>query len=258
MNMKLNRQAFLNYDVARGTPKQNPFVEPEPESRPKPKPPVEKKPMAVYYTVGICAAMLQVAIIASATWLVLGLGKGNYSAEESMLVAARAILAASPNHEVTDLDFKAGKLTVTNLVSGKISSFSVADVKNGSIMLTNGDGDEIAVGPLALAKRDTGPTGFPQDLILYPGAVPRVISSDVSGESHSGAVEQTTVEPIASVIETFEKTLLTAGYTILSKRVSDESGSIESERSAPYRVITIELASEAGRTVVVIDYDFHK
>jgi len=257
MNMKLDRVSFLSFNTPEGGQKPAGQDEPEPKSRVKPKPDQPKKPMAVYYAVGISAALLQLAIIASATLLLFGSGENSASAKNPILAAAGMIIASSPNYEVAGTDFKAGKIEIKDLNSGKIASFSSDDIKNGIFKFTNSGGDVINIDSRAAEKSESSrPSEIPEGIILYPGATPKVLSYMASDESEEGSIEQITNEPISKVIETFEKALLAAGYSISSKSLYEDEGSLVSERDGSKRVIAIDAKLEEGRTKIVIQYNF--
>jgi hypothetical protein len=213
--------------------------------------------MAVYYAVGACAAILQLAITASAALLLFGGGKGSDSLENPILIAAIAIVGASSSYEVTDVNLREDKIEIRNLDSGNRATFSAADIKNGVFRFKNSGGDEINIGVHSDEKNAPGkPADMPEGMVIYPGATPRAISYTASDEFYDGAIEQTTSDPIPKVLATFERALMAAGYTISSKILYEDSGSIVSEHEDPYRVIAVDATLEESRTKIVIQYLF--
>jgi hypothetical protein len=256
MNMKLNRSAFLDFNSARGTPKMNPFGESEP--RPKTEPPPSKKQMAVYYAVGVSAAMLQVAIIASAALLLFGNTSSPGSAESQIIAGTKAIIASNPKYVVTGTDLIEGKIEIKDLGSGKTAFFSVNDIKNGSFKFANSGGEEVSIEPRkAEAVAISKPVGVPDSMTLYPGTAHRILSYATSEGQEDGDIEQITDDPIPKVFATFERILLADGYSITSKTLYEDAGSIVFEREHPSRVIAIDATHEEGRTKIVIQYNFN-
>jgi hypothetical protein len=260
MGMKLNRSAFLNFNSARGTPKMNPFDDYDQEPRRGQPPPPPKRPMAVYCIVGVCAAMLQVAIIASAALLLFGNINAPASPESQIISGTKAILASNAKYVVADADLREGKIEIKDLTSGKIASFSAADIKNGSFKFANGGGEEVSVEPrkaetIAANKPANIPDGMTN--YLYPGVPHRVISYAKSEGQEDGDIEQFTDDPIPKVFATFEKNLLAEGYSITSKTLYEDSGSIVFGLERPSRVIAIDAVHEEGRTKIAIQYNFN-
>jgi len=265
MGMKLNRSAFLNFNSARGTPKMNPFGEHEHnrdyDSEPRRnQPPLPKKPMAVYYVVGVCAAMLQVAIIASAALLLFGNINVPGSPESQIIAGTKAILASNAKYVVAGADLREGIIEIKDLTSGKIASFSAADIRNGTFKFANGGGEEVSVEPIkAEAIAASKPANIPDGMIhyLYPGVPYRVLSYASSDGQEDGDIEQFTDDPIPKVFATFEKNLLAEGYSITSKTLYEDAGSIVFGLEHPNRVIAIDATAEEGRTKIIVQYNFN-
>jgi len=263
MGMKLNRSAFLNFNSARGTPKMNPFGEHGNDYDQEPRrnqPPLPKKPMAVYYVVGVCAAMLQVAIIASAALLLFGNINVPGSPESQIIAGTKAILASNAKYVVAGADLREGIIEIKDLTSGKIASFSAADIRNGTFKFANGGGEEVSVEPIkAEAIAASKPANIPDGMIhyLYPGVSYRVLSYAASDGQEDGDIEQFTDDPIPKVFATFEKKLLAEGYSITSKTLYEDAGSIVFGLEHPNRVIAIDATADEGRTKIVVQYNFN-
>jgi len=261
MGMKLNRSAFLNFNSARGTPKMNPFGDHDHDLEPRRhQPPPPKKPMAAYYIVAVCAAMLQVAIIASAALLLFGNINAPSSPESQIIAGTKALLASNPKYVVAGADLREGKIEIKDLTSGAIASFSAAEIKNGTFKFANSGGEEVSVEPI---KAETIAASKPANISvgmiphLYPGSAHRAISYAASDGQEDGDVEQFTDDPIPKVFATFEKSLLADGYSITSKTLYEDSGSIVFGRERPNRVIAIDAVHEEGRTKIAIQYNFN-
>jgi hypothetical protein len=269
--MKLNRSAFLNFNSARGTPKMNPFgdqdhnhnhnhsndYDQEPRRN---QPPLPKKPKAVYVVLGVCAAMLQVAIIASAALLLFGNINVPGTPESQIIAGTKAILASNAKYVVAGSDLREGMIEIKDLTSGKIASFSAADIRNGTFKFANGGGEEVSVEPIkAEAIAASKPANIPEDMVhyLYPGVPYRVLSYASSEGQEDGDIEQLTDDPIPKVFATFEKKLLAEGYSVTSKTLYEDAGSIVFGLERPNRVIAIDATAEENRTKIIVQYNFN-
>lgn len=246
---------------------------------PAPGSPAPKKGLSGLAIAGIgCGGLIVIGLIG--VFILVGkacTGLKEYAQEAQKNPAkAAALLAAkfNPDIEVISTDDAKGEITLKDKKTGKVTTLSFDDIKNGKFSITDEHGGKVTVdgaqvgtdgsikiqGPngetvITASKGLEAPAWVPQ----YPGLKAGGgggMRSEKDGIT-SGVISGETTDPVGKVKEFFESKLKAAGYTVeanIANANGADSGFIKGVKEDGRSSINIMLTGEGEKTSVAVQY----
>jgi hypothetical protein len=230
------------------------YDEPEPEPV---KPP--EKPVRLYYILGGSAAALLIAInVASYYFFRPKIDISKFDKDLLFLTVAENIINDDADHQVIESSNSANRIKVKNIKTGKITSFSLEDLKKSKFAFINSQYEEIKINyedSHPLSKNEQTQLGIiPKGIVVYPRAPIKTNSHLVTSEGEIGELEQHTTDSIAKVVDVMERELKSAGYSISVSSVFADSGAIVAEHDEMRRIIAVDALPDISSTKILIHY----
>jgi hypothetical protein len=168
--------------------------------------------------------------------------------------AAKMIVAMNPDLTEVRHDDNAGTITVRDKNTGKESTLSFDDIKNGKIRFSATD----EKGETATMEIGGGTGKLPSWVPEYPGASGKGTFS-IQGNSRDGSAQGgnysfTTRDPAAKVIEYYQEKLKDLGMSINVTSSTDQGGMFVATDDKEKRSLTVVVGESSGETTVSLIY----
>jgi hypothetical protein len=220
--------------------------------------PVKKTNPLVWILGGVGGCLVLVIIVVGCfTFFVAYKAKqagldGDLMRKNPALAAAKIAIAVNPNLEMVSVDENRGEITVRDKKTGKVSSMTFEDAKNGKYTWRE-DGRTVTFGGRAKI-----PTWVPD----YPGSDPRASVSARGDGEESGGFTFKTSDGGDKVLRFYEDQFKASGMKITKNVTSEDgrgsAGMLHGTDESGRRSINAVIAGEAGDTSVVITYQTNK
>ena len=214
--------------------------EPQAPAPPTAQPPAKKKVSPWIWVLGGCLFLVVVVLLlmGGCTWFLADKAKDIAADFEANPAKAAAEIAVkfNPDLELVSTDEESGTMTVLEKSTGKEVTLNFEEIADGRFSFETEEGEStISFDPegeagLTIESPD-GTTTFgaggvlPSWIPLYPGASePQGAYSSTAGDQRSGAVSFRSTDPVARVLEFYERTLKAAGLEV-SKTTFTTQGS---------------------------------
>ena len=253
----------------------------EPQTPPPPAPPAaqapaKKKISPWVWVLGGCLVLILLVLLlmGGCAWFVAD--KAQEMAAEFEANPAKAgaelMVKLNPDLELVSSDDEAGTMTVRQKSTGEEITLDFAEIADGNFSFETDEGESsISFDPDGEGGITVeGPTGetatfggdasdeLPDWVTVYPGSSePQGAYSSTSGSERSGAVSFRSTDPVARVLEYYERTLKAAGLEVTKTRFTaqgSDGGMLVGKSQAPQRSVTVMVNAEEGETVININY----
>ncbi len=249
----------------------------EPQTPPPPPPaqPAKKKVSPWVWVLGGCLVLvvLVLLLMGGCTWFLADKAKDMAAEFEANPARAAAEMAVrlNPDLELVSSDEEAGTMTVLQKSTGEEVTLNFQDIAEGKFSFETDEGtssisfDPEGEGGVTVEGPD-GTTSYgakagdelPSWIAVYPGASePQGAYSSTSGDQRSGAVSFRTGDPVARVLEFYERSLKAAGLEV-SKTTFTAQGSaggmLNGNSEEPTRSVTVMVNDEDGETAIAVNY----
>ncbi|HEV2690783.1 MAG TPA: hypothetical protein VGV35_19640 [Bryobacteraceae bacterium] len=168
------------------------------------------------------------------------------------LAAAKIMVAANPDIEMVSTDEVKGEITVRDKKTGKVSTVSFEDAKNGKFTMKEG-ANTVTIG---------GKAKFPAWVPDYPGSEPQGAFSASGAEGDSGTFTFKTKDSSDKVTKYYQDSFQTTGLKITSNVTSQNGqtsgGMLSAQDDANKHTVTVIIGVEGGETTVAVTYATNK
>ncbi len=226
----------------------NNWVPPVPPSPTAAQPPQKKSKWWLYGLLG-CGGLILVVII-----LVVALGAYIWQKApktEGQMVA-KIIEMANPDIEIVNLDEAAGSVTVKDKKTGKTTTISLDDAKQGKISFTSEDtGESVTFGAGAAEQ-------LPSWVTPYPGATAQGGITGKKEGANSGSVNYTTTDSVSQVAEFYKQKLNDQGFQLKDDSQmpsSDSFAMVVGSSADEKRTLTVSASNSEGQTTIQLTFE---
>lgn len=261
--------------MSNGVPPPPPPSAPPPATYPPPGVPAPaKKGLSPLAWVGIgCGGLLLLALVAFAIGTTLLVNKGKELAAEyegnPARAAAELVVRVNPDLEMVSTDEEAGTMTIRQISTGKVGTFSYSDLQKGKFSWSSDDGSvsydlsnaeeegiaiETAEGRTVLGGKGSQlpewvplPDGVTQSGSLY---------SSQSGDTVTGAFTYGTDRDPDELVDFYVQALEGAGFEVETNRLEaggSRHASVSGRRDG--QSVTATVTTEAGTTNLMLHYE---
>lgn len=233
--------------------------------------PAKKKTSPWVWVLGGCLVLLVLILLVmgTCTWFVAD--KAKEFAEEMEAnpakMAAELAVRVDPDLEIVESDDEAGTLTVRRKSTGEVYTANFDDIAEGKMTIETPQGESsISFDPTEGGLTVQGPGGetttfgasasdeLAEWIPRYPGASePEGAFSSTSGDQRSGSASFRTTDPVARVLEFYERSLKAAGMEVSKTTFTaqgSDGGMITANSDDPQRSVTVMVSDEDGETLV--------
>ena len=250
--------------------------EPQAPIPPAPQPPAKKKVSPWVWVLGGCLALIVLVLLlmGACTWFVADKAKEMAADFEANPAKAAAEMAVrlNPDLELVETDEEAGTMTVLQKSTGEEITLNFDEIAEGRFSFETDEGtSSISFDPEGEGGVTfEGPEGetttyggdaeneLPAWISQYPGgSEPQGTYSSTAAGERSGAVSVTTSDPVARVLEYYERTLKAEGLEVSKTTFTaqgSEGGMLNGSSQDPKRTVTVMVGEEGGETTVNITY----
>lgn len=250
--------------------------EPQAPTTPAAQPPAKKKVSPWVWVLGGCLVLILVVLLlmGACTWFVADKAKDIAADFEDnpTKAAAELMVSLNPDLELVSTDDGAGTMTVRQKSTGEEITLNFDEIAEGRFSFETEEGESSISFDSEGGEGVTfqGPDGetttyggaasddLPDWIDLYPGASePEGTYSSTAGGQQSGAVSFRSTDPVARVLEFYERTLKAAGLDVSKTTFTaqgSEGGMLNGSSQDPQRQVTVMVGDEDGETVVNINY----
>ncbi len=249
--------------------------EPQTPAPPAAQPPAKKKVSPWVWVLGGCLVLvfLVLLLMGGCTWFLADKAKdmaADFEANPAK-AAAELVVRINPDLELVSTDEGAGTMTVLQKSTGEEITLNFEDIAEGRFSFETDEGestisfDPEGEGGLTVEGPDgttTFGSGADDDLpgwvSVYPGASePEGAYSSTAGDQRTGAVSFRTTDPVARVLEFYERTLKAEGLDVTKNIFTaqgSEGGMLNGSSQSPARSVTVMVSEEDGETVISVNY----
>jgi len=222
-------------------------VPPIPPAQTSAQPPQKKSKWWLYGLLG-CGGLIVVIVVVVVALSAYVWNKVPKSGAE---MAAKMIELANPDVEVVKLDEATGRLTLKDKKTGKTTTISVEDAKEGRISFESEDSNQsMTIGAGAAAK-------LPSWVITYPGATAQGGLTGQGEDASGGSVSYTTTDSISQVIAFYKERLVAEGFQLKDEgqMTGTESFAMVAASTADdKRTVNVVANSVEGKTNIQLSY----
>lgn len=250
----------------------------EPQAPPPPptaQPPGKKKVSPWVWVLGGCLVLIVVILLlmGACTWFVADEVKDMAADFEANPAKAAAEMAVrlNPDLELISSDEEAGTMTVRQESTGEEITLDFDEIAEGRFSFETDEGEStISFDPQGEGgvtfEGPEGKTTFganaggdlPSWIALYPGASePQGAYSSTTGDQRSGAVSFRTTDPVARVLEFYERSLKATGLEVSKTTFTaqgSDGGMLNGSSEEPQRSVTVMVNEEDGETAIAVNY----
>ena len=248
--------------------------EPQAPAPPIDQPPAKKKTSPWVWVLGGCLVLIVLVLLlmGACTWLVKDKVQEMAADFEANPTKAAAELAVrfNPDLELISSDEEAGTMTVLQKSTGKEITLDFEDIAEGRFSIETEDGESTISfdpegeggltfeGPEGTTTFGGGDADLPEWIAVYPGASePQGTYSSTAGDQRSGSVSFRSTDPVARVLEFYERSLKAAGLevnkTTFTAQGSD-GGMLQANSQDPQRTVMVMVSDEDGETSIAVTY----
>jgi hypothetical protein len=166
------------------------------------------------------------------------------------LAVAKMVTAFNPDVEVLHTDDGAGTITVRDRRTGKVTTLSFDDVKNGRFHFTAQDEN----GKSASMEFGGSASKLPSWIPAYPGSTPQVAFTASGDQGEGGTFSFTTSDAPPKVMQFYQDKFKEMGMKATTVMSSDTGGMVNGADEANNRSLNAVISSEPGKTTVAVTY----
>jgi len=166
------------------------------------------------------------------------------------LAIAKMIAAANPDVDVLHTDDSAGTITVRDKKTGKVTTMSFDDARNGKFSITAQDEN----GKAATLEFGGSASSLPSWIPAYPGAVPHVNMSGRGNDGDAGNFTFTTSDSPTQVMQFYEDRAKAMGMQVTRMVTSEKAGMVNGSDEGNRRTLNVIVGADSGNTGVTVTY----
>jgi hypothetical protein len=165
------------------------------------------------------------------------------------LAVGKIIAATNPDVEVLGTDDATGRIRLRDKRTGKVTSMTFDDVKNGRFSMTAEDDN----GKTATLQFGGGPARLPDWVPNYPGSSPQMTISANSADTNGGNFSFTTPDSPAKVLHFYQDKAKELGLKVSLAAITETGGTIAAGDDASHRSLTV-VVGGGNQTGVNVTY----
>jgi hypothetical protein len=249
--------------------------EPQAPAPPTAQPPAKKKTSLWVWVLGGCLVLivLVLLVMGACTWFVADKAKemaADFEANPAK-AAAEMVVKLNPDLELVESDEEAGTMTVLQKSTGEEITLDFDEIAEGRFSFETDEGESsISFDPEGEdGVTFEGPSGtttigagadadLPTWIAAYPGASePEGSYSSTTTDEHMAAVSFRTTDPVARVLEFYERSLKAAGLEVSKTTYTaqgSDGGMLNGSSTDPKRSVTVMVSDEDGETSIAVNY----
>lgn len=166
------------------------------------------------------------------------------------LAIAKMIAAANPDVEVLHTDDGAGTITVRDRKTGKVTTMSFDDARNGKFSITAQDEN----GKTATMEFGGSASNLPAWIPAYPGSVPHINMAGRANDGDAGNFSFTTSDSPSQVMQYYEDKAKAMGMQVTRVVTSEKGGMINGSDEGNRRTLNVIVGADSGSTGVTVTY----
>jgi hypothetical protein len=166
------------------------------------------------------------------------------------LAAAKMAAAVNPNLEIARVNDDAGTITFRDKRSGKETTVTFADARNGRFKFSAEDEN----GKTATVELGGSASQLPSWIPSYPGSNPQMTVSGSGSDGAGGNFTFSTSDSPARVMEFYRDKAKGLGMTVENVVSGDEGGTMTATDEGSHRSLTVLVGSSSGQTTVNVTY----
>jgi hypothetical protein len=255
-----------------------PQAPPPPPAPPATPAPAKKKVSPWIWVLGGCLVLIVIVLLlmGACTWFVAdkvkeGVEEFEANPGAAVKTAAEMAVRLNPDLELVSTNDEEGTMTVREKSTGEEVTLDFDEIVQGRFSFETEEGessisfDPQSEGGVTFEGPD-GTTTFgggagnelPAWIELYPGSSePQGAYSSTTGDQRAGAVSSRSTDPVARVLEFYERTLKAAGLEVSKTTFTaqgSDGGMLNGSSDEPQRTVTVMVSEEDGETVISINY----
>jgi hypothetical protein len=249
--------------------------EPQTPAPPSAQPPAKKKRSPWVWVLGGCLVLVVVVLLVmgGCTWFLADKAKEIAADFEANPAKAAAELAVklNPDLDLVSTDDEAGTMTVLQKSTGEEITLDFNEIAEGRFSFETdegestisfdpeGEGGLTVEGPDGTTSwGDAASDDLPGWVSVYPGASePEGAYSATSEGVRSGATSFRSTDPVARVLEFYERTLKAAGLEVSKTTFTaqgSDGGMLNGSSQDPARQVTVTVNDEDGETAISVNF----
>jgi len=165
------------------------------------------------------------------------------------LAVGKIIAATNPDVEVLGTDDATGRIRLRDKRTGKVTSMTFDDVRNGRFSMTAEDDN----GKTATLQFGGGPARLPDWVPNYPGSSPQMTISANSADTNGGNFSFTTPDAPSKVLHFYQDKAKELGLKVSLAAITETGGTMAAGDDASHRSLTV-VVGGGNQTGVNVTY----
>jgi len=226
----------------------NNWVPPVPPGQASVQPPPRKSKWWLYALIG-CGGLIVVVIVVV---VALGAYVWNKVPKTGAQMAAKAIEMANPDIEVVKLDEATGSITVKNKKTGKTTTMTLDDAREGKFSIESDDSNESVTFGAGAAEQ------LPPWVTPYPGGTAQGGFTGQKEGGKSGSINYTTADSVSQVTEFYKQKMNDQGFVLQDESQlpsSDTFAMVVGKSADENRTLTVTANNTDGKTTIQLSFE---
>jgi hypothetical protein len=166
------------------------------------------------------------------------------------LAIAKMLATANPDVDVLHTDDGAGTITVRDRKTGKVSTMSFDDARNGRFSITAQDDN----GKTATMQFGGSASNLPGWIPAYPGSTPQVNITGSANGGEGGTFSFSTADPPSQVMQYYQGKFKEMGMKATIVMSSENGGMVNGADDNNHRTMNVIVGGDSGKTTVTVTY----
>lgn len=166
------------------------------------------------------------------------------------LAIAKMLATANPDVDVLHTDDSAGTITVRDRKTGKVTTMSFDDARNGKFSITAQDEN----GKTATMEFGGSASNLPSWIPAYPGSNPQVNMAGRANGGDAGNFSFSTADPPSQVMQYYQDKIKEMGMKATTVVASEKGGMVNGTDDGNNRTLNVIVGGDSGKTTVTVTY----
>ena len=176
--------------------------------------------------------------------------KLHQAANNPGLAVTKMLAAMNPDIEVLNTNDGTGTITVRDKKTGKVTSMSFDDARNGRFRFTAEDEN----GKTASVELGGSASQLPSWIPYYPGSKPEVGLTASGSDGEGGTFGYKTADSPAKVMQFYQDKFKEMGMKVTNVMQTDSGGMVNGTDEANNHTLNAIISTENGQTNVAVTY----
>jgi hypothetical protein len=166
------------------------------------------------------------------------------------LAIAKMLATANPDVDVVNTDDGSGTITVRDKKTGKVTTMTFDDARNGKFSITAQDDN----GKTATMEFGGSASNLPSWIPAYPGSNPQVNMAGRANDGDAGNFTFTTADPPSQVMQYYQDKIKEMGMKATTVVASEKGGMVNGADDNNHRTLNVIVGGGSGKTSVTVTY----